>query len=155
MELTYINVSKLEYFMLLLHCLCHCCICTPAVRSVLRMSANISCSTCGETFSKPANLDRHKKIHDIDWNLKCEHCWFKTKRRDTLKNHTETYHIANNNYQSADPVHIHEASADDKIQHILPKQPILPQQTAEFDKRLQLPNNFIYAGSTQSVSFNC
>ncbi len=72
--------------------------CAPVMGSVLRMNPDTNCSICGGTFSKTSNLNRHLKIHDDHWWIKCEHCWFKTKRNYILKNHVEMYHpFINNN----------------------------------------------------------
>ncbi len=133
----------------------HCCLCTHAVRLALMMSSDFSCSTCGETFTNPWNLNRHNKFHDENWILKCEHCWFKTKRSDNLKTHLDRYH---QNIESSQEALVEQPETPTDYsskQPVLPKLSVLPLQASDFDKRLQLPNNFVYAGSTQSVRFIC
>ena len=103
------------------------------------------CDSCGKHFSNPWNLTRHVKVHDENWVLKCTHCCYKTKRSDHLKDHKELYHPSNDNVE---PTQLSEAS--DSI--IMPQKTVEFDKTVDFDLKLQLPNNFVYAGSTQSVS---
>ena len=101
-----------------------------------------ACAVCEETFTESGNRDRHTKIHR-DQLYQCQNCTYKSGRIDTLKRHKATKHPATE-------VRPQLQSPPQSVQTVVA--PTMVNQ--EFDKRLQLPNNFVYAGSTQSVSVN-
>ena len=136
--------------------------CSPSVRSVLAMlSDQYPCPDCEQTFTEAGNRDRHSKIHG-DKFYQCQHCPYKTPRIDNLKSHVDRKHHGDKPLQQSTEVEpqVQSLPQVESQLYLLPKQPVQPtlmqgkiNSDVEFDKRLQLPNNFVYAGSTQSVSF--
>ena len=56
---------------------------------------NHSCDVCFQTFSKRANLDRHRKTHSEE-SFPCEFCSKHFTRSDIRKRHIRTKHIPEN-----------------------------------------------------------
>ena len=124
-------------------------LCSPTVRLITTMNSDpyrpFACADCEETFTEAGNRDRHSKIHRGQL-YQCQNCSYKSERIDTFRKHKARKH----------------PSTEVKPQLQSPPQPlrstVAPSKAnfdTVFDKRLQLPNNFVYAGSTQSVSFRC
>ena len=113
----------------------------------------VTCGSCDAAFTRQSDCDRHQNVHLPDSLLCCQQCCFLSTRKDSLKRHVDRYHKeigdhylpmeTNENYQ---PLH------DDIQPTALSNQINSMYHEGEFDKRLQLPHNFIYAGASQSVS---
>ena len=59
--------------------------CPPAFIVAVRREY---CDKCGRSYSKKANLDRHKKYEcEVDRNFSCPVCPYKAKRKEHLKRH--------------------------------------------------------------------
>lgn len=114
------------------------------MRSVVMMAPMFVCELCGDVFTQQSNLNRHLHTHEQESLHACKDCPFMSKRKDSLKRHIERYHDGNGN--------------DSLMSKPLVQPPVLlpPSafETGAFDKQLQLPHNFIYAGASQSVSFS-
>ena len=121
--------------------------CTGGVRSVLIMAPGFSCSQCGDHFTNTSNLIRHQNGHKPDSFIPCQKCDFVSTRNDSMKRHMTRYHSTNNAIDESQ----HSETPQQPIGNSI-IQPIEVPRADEFDKRLQLPNNFIYSGSSQSVS---
>jgi len=142
------------------------------------MAPGYRCHTCQYRFSRLSDRKRHILIHEKDVPFECNHCDFISKRKDSLKRHIENYHNQvddkdNGQYSIPSlPIDIKSYYPESKIMaesaplqnpsiqppienhQIVCQKRMAPEQ---FDNRLQLPHNFIYAGATQSVcllSFN-
>ncbi len=128
--------------------------CTGRVWLVLNMSL-VSCGLCDATFARQSDCNRHESGHKPDSFIPCQNCDFVSNRKDSMKRHIARYHATTNNIGelTAPTDQIRQTTPDDSLKQSLKQ--ILPLQNSDFDKRLQLPNNFVYAGSTQSVSFVC
>ena len=135
--------------------------CTSAVRSVSKMALVFRCMECEDMFANQRNLNRHLICHSMNLWFSCHYCAFVSKRNDSLKRHLDKYHATSKSFTKTllppvaetspslqPPISLHRETAHDQ-QQMVP----LYNHVAEFDKRLQLPHNFIYAGATQSVSF--
>ena len=116
------------------------------MRSILDMAPVFPCPSCEDTFTDLSNLKRHSKLHDNDWHHSCPQCNFKSKRNYVLNRHIEKYHSTHGMTENdivVDPSMVeHHQKSDNNVVSL----------GNQFDKRLQLPHNFIYAGSSQSVS---
>ena len=121
------------------------------------MAPVFDCKQCGDKFVNFRNLSRHLKTHDKNMCVSCQYCTFTTERKDSLKRHSNKYHSVIENVAKDVLV------PPDPITSVGPNMvstPVVPStgqvahnHSGDFDKRLQLPHNFIYAGATQSVSF--
>ena len=109
---------------------------------------------CGDNFTNLSNLNRHKAIHELDLPCLCQYCNFTSNRNDSLKRHVERYHQENqsNELNMATNDSNVETSYENMQPMTLSNQTKSVYEDDEFDKRLQLPHNFIYAGATQRVS---
>ena len=119
---------------------------TGRVRSVLIMSP-VTCGTCDATFTRQSACNRHQLGHKPDSFIPCQKCDFISTRNDSMKRHMTRYHSTNNAIDESQ----HSETPQQPIGNSI-IQPIEVPRADEFDKRLQLPNNFIYSGSSQSVS---
>jgi hypothetical protein len=61
---------------------------------------NHECDVCGKLFVTKTELIRHKTGHTDTKNFKCQHCQFRTKRKEDLKRH-ERIHELQASYQFA------------------------------------------------------
>ena len=131
--------------------------CMVVVRLVFTMAPTFSCPLCIDLFNSQKSLNRHLQLHDEDFYYSCSHCNFKTKRKDSLNRHVEKYHA-----MAIDlPVIVDKPpkTIDNNQPHETIQKPANNAHSSmhdenQSDKCLQLPNNFIYAGSSQSVSFH-
>ena len=105
------------------------------------MAPVIVCPECAEPFTRQDNYDRHYQVHETNSCCPCQHCNFTSNRKDSLKRHMDKFHT-----DTVPPM-----VSDNIISVAVPSEPHYDTQKVEFDKRLQLPHNFIYAGASQSV----
>ena len=124
---------------------------------VLAMALNFKCSNCRETFARPDNLKRHMATHDPRLTHPCPYCQFITNRTDSLKRHVSTYHENNLDFAPAEVQSIIPVTqtATPALLNSAPSVLAQPISDGKFDRRLQLPHNFVYAGATQSVKVCC
>ncbi len=111
------------------------------------MAPKLSCPECGDNFTNTGNLVRHRVGHDPNSFTPCQNCDFISTRTDSMKRHIARKHPMNRD--------IAEPDAFKNIQQTISNAIVQPHdipQSDKFDKRLQLPHNFIYAGASQSVS---
>ncbi len=120
---------------------CHCSLKTCTVWSVLIMAPVNNCNICGTMCEYVSNFNRHLLTHETEGAYSCQCCSYTCNRKDNLKRHLDKYHSEMSDIQVAQPLLNTDENAEE-----------YPMGT--FDKRLQLPHNFIYAGASQSVSFH-
>ncbi len=106
------------------------------------MAPVYGCNICGTMCEYVSNLNRHLLTHELEAIYSCHCCNYTCNRKDNLNRHLDKYHSEMPNVQVARP--LTQLNTDEKA----PEYPM-----GAFDKRLQLPHNFIYAGASQSVSF--
>ena len=114
------------------------------------MSPTICCAECDAKFTKQSDCVRHYGVHLPDSSVSCQYCDFTSKRQDSLKRHTARYHSDNDKIVKNDDIIVTESHQKPIFGNTM--QSLTWSDASEFDKRLQLPNNFIYSGSSQSVS---
>ncbi len=122
------------------------------------MTPSFQCSHCSIVYSNAYNLNRHLRSLNTN-SFSCQHCMFTTKRKDNLKRHSVKYHAASNSSVNSsipaalavNPIPVSK-SYNESIPSVSAQTQVKHSDHREFDKRLQLPHNFIYAGATQSVS---
>ncbi len=126
------------------------------------MAPDFQCSHCGIVYANMRNLKRHLTSLNTD-SFTCPHCMLTTKRKDNLKRHSDKYHAASNSSVhsqmpalAVNPIcHPESKSCDEPVPIVLAQTQVRHSDHGEFDNRLHLPHNFIFAGATQSVSLLC
>ena len=129
------------------------------------MAPGYYCSNCSAVYANLRNLNRHLSSHDANLWFSCQYCVFSSKRRDNLKRHLFKYHaVIKSSATDLQPLPVIADQVQPFIKSAVEAVPSVPIEThvgnnknltREFDKRLQLPHNFIFAGATQSVSLYC
>ena len=104
------------------------------------MASLYGCNICGTMCEYVSNLNRHLLTHKTEAAYSCQCCNYTCKRKDNLKRHSDKYH-SDVQVQQPTVLNTHEKATEPEY------------ADGAFDKRLQLPHNFIYAGASQSVSF--
>ena len=125
------------------------------------MAPGYRCTHCRIDCVNMRNLNRHMSNHDTKFWYSCQHCMFTTKRKDNLNRHLKNYHAGNNGSESLVTPSMYNVnqfqplskSNDESVQSVS-TETLAGNDAIEFDKRLHLPHNFIYAGATQSVSLH-
>ena len=109
------------------------------------------CPDCEEIFTEARNLERHLKIHRNEFHH-CQYCTYRSTQIDNLKSHIDRKHYDDKPLQQS--MEIKQQPPPAKCQPVK-QEPVVFQSKIDSDtqfvKRLQLPNNFVYAGATQSV----
>ncbi len=109
--------------------------------------SHATCGLCDATFARQSDCSRHESGHRPDSFIPCQNCDFISTRKDSMKRHMTRKHPINSDSAEPNAFKTNQQNlSDNKIQTL-----DVPQSD-KFDKRLQLPHNFIYAGASQSVS---
>ena len=61
-------------------------------------SSGFSCSTCGKTFARKYNRNRHEKTHERD-DIQCRQCNYRAKSSDDLQSHKVIKHVKKTNFK--------------------------------------------------------